>query len=1092
MMGNSSMTTRLRLLMAVLGVLLIAGCGDSDAPGVKEPAGGRRSLEELVALMPARSVEQGEALFAELAALGPRRLRKLCSQLLPTGAGDDTQVRYALNGLARYVSKPGGEHDRRMAAGVFLDALEDNPEVEVQAFLIQQLQWVGQDESVKPLAAYLTDERLSDPAARTLVAIGTSAAEGVLLDALGEAGGDRQVSLIKALGDLESQDAVPVVSDFAASESRAVRLAALYALGNMGHRSSASILEAAVREAAADEAAEISAYYIRYARRLAEDGRRKQCVNICRELLANPPTSHVRSAALTTLVDVLGDGALDDLMAAMDSDNPALRGTALLLADSIEGRRATGRWADKLKDVTPATRVQILRMLGHRGDGAARSALRKSLRDSDLNVRLTAIEALARLGGADALDDLLDHLEGTEAPEDVAAVKEALLRLPGEDTVGDLAKVLPKAKPRARVVLLEVLAERGATAHKDVVLDQLQDRQENVRLAAIDALGSLGEIEDLPRLLDLIVNATSDAERTVAQRAVIAVANNIEDPELRDDAVLRAMEGATNSTRANLLRVLGRIGGQEALDVVVAATRSTNAAVRDGAIRALTEWPDASAVDALLEVVQTSDNVTHHVLALRGFVRVLEAAELPPGKKIRYLKDALEKSTTLEDKKLIMAGLGNVPALEALALTTIYLRDTELQAEAALAAANIAQGLSGPQVAMGLIGGLVDPEVGDQIQRYLATTLAESGLRRPPDGFAPLFNGRDLAGWEAQADIDTHWTALDGELSFDGAGRRLTTAGEYGDFELLVDWRVDEGGWSGIGLRGTPVVRLADPARSRAGSGGLYVADRRLAAPLERAAYPAGEWNTLRILAVGPSVTVTLNDVLVVDDYRGSWGSDRMDPIVLEAGEGAAAFRNIFIREIPRPRALFAGPLFNGQDLSGWEQVGGQAAAWQVTDGVLYTDGAGGGWLSTAREYGNFRLELEFRVPEGGNSGVFLRAPRVGDPAYAGLEIQVLDDYADKYADLQSWQYTGSIYGVLAPSSRESHKAGRWQSMVIVCEGPQVQVTLNGEGIVDANLIAYMHLEKSHPGLKRRGGYIGLQNHSTRVEYRNIRLTELE
>jgi len=1090
-MGNNGMTTRLRLLMAVLGVLLIAGCGDSDAPGVRKPAGGRRSLEALVALMPARSVEQGEALFAELAALGPRRLRKLCGQLLPTGAGDDTQVRYALSGLARYVSRPGGEHDRRMAAGVFLDALEDIPEVEVQAFLIQQLQWVGQDESVKPLAAYLNDERLGDPAARALVAIGTPAAEGVLLDALGEAGGDRQVSLIKALGDLESEDAAPVVSDFAASESRAVRLAALYALGNIGHRSSGGIFEAAVREAAADEAAEISAYYIRYAQRLAEDGRRKQCVNICRELLANPPAPHVRAAALTTLVDVLGDGALDDLMAAMDSDDPALRGTALLLADSIEGRRATGRWADKLKDVTPATRVQILRMLGRQGAGAARSALRKSLRDSDLNVRLAAIEALARLGGADALDDLLDHLEDTDAPEDVAAVKEALLGLPGEDTVGDLVKVLPKAKPQARVVLLEVLAERGATAHKDVVLDQLRDRQENVRLAAIAALGSLGDEADLPRLLGLVVKARSDAERLAAQRAVIAVANNIEDPELRDDAVLTAMEGATNSTRANLLRVLGRIGGQEALDVVVAATRSTSATVRDGALRALTEWPDASAVDALLAIIRGTENRAYQVLALRGLVRILEAAELSVGKKVRYFKDALEVAEQPEDKQLIMAGLGNVPALEALALTTTYLRDAELQAEAALAAVNIAQGLSGPQVAMGLIGGLVGPEAGDQIQRYLAITLAESGLRRPPDGFTPLFNGRDLAGWEAQADIDTHWTALDGELSFDGAGSRLATAGEYGDFELLVDWRVAEGGWSGIGLRGTQ-VRLADPAHNRAGSGGLYVANRRLAASLERAAYPAGEWNTLRILAVGPSVTVTLNDVLVVDDYRGSWGSDRMDPIVLEAGEGAAAFRNIFIREIPRPRALFAGPLFNGRDLSGWEQVGGQAAAWQVAEGILYTEGAGGGWLSSAREYGNFRLELEFRVPEGGNSGVFLRAPRVGDPAYAGLEIQVLDDYADKYADLQPWQYTGSIYGVLAPSSRESRKAGRWQTMAIVCEGPQVQVTLNGERVVDANLIAYMHLEKSHPGLKRRRGYIGLQNHSTRVEYRNIRLTELE
>jgi hypothetical protein len=157
---------------------------------------------------------------------------------------------------------------------------------------------------------------------------------------------------------------------------------------------------------------------------------------------------------------------------------------------------------------------------------------------------------------------------------------------------------------------------------------------------------------------------------------------------------------------------------------------------------------------------------------------------------------------------------------------------------------------------------------------------------------------------------------------------------------------------------------------------------------------------------------------------------------------------------------------------------------------VLFTEGGGGGWISTVKEYDNFKLELEFRVPEGGNSGVFLRTPREGDPAYVGMGVQVLDDYAPVYATLHNWQYTGSIYGVQAPSVRASKKAGEWQHYVIVCDGPHVTVTLNDQLIVDADLISHLDLEQSHPGLKRRKGYIGLQNHSTRIEYRNIRITE--
>ncbi len=317
------------------------------------------------------------------------------------------------------------------------------------------------------------------------------------------------------------------------------------------------------------------------------------------------------------------------------------------------------------------------------------------------------------------------------------------------------------------------------------------------------------------------------------------------------------------------------------------------------------------------------------------------------------------------------------------------------------------------------------------------------------------------------------------------------TEEDYGDFELLVDWKIEQGGESGILLRGGPQVQIRDADEYPGGSGGLISGAKGSVKPLVRADNPVGEWNTFRISVIGQDATVYLNDILVVDGAQMDGPPDAAGPIGLSA-RNTLSFRNIFIREIPRPRPLADGELFNGRDLAGWQQIGGREGAWQVADGILYTEGEGGGWLSTTEEYADFTLDLEFRVPSGGNSGVFLRAPHEGDPAYTGMEIQVLDDYAKRYARLRPWQYTGSIYGVQAPVRRASRKAGRWQRMVIVCRGPRVQVTLNDERIIDANLIDYMHLEKSHPGLKRRGGYIGLQNHSTRVKYRNIRITELE
>ena len=156
------------------------------------------------------------------------------------------------------------------------------------------------------------------------------------------------------------------------------------------------------------------------------------------------------------------------------------------------------------------------------------------------------------------------------------------------------------------------------------------------------------------------------------------------------------------------------------------------------------------------------------------------------------------------------------------------------------------------------------------------------------------------------------------------------------------------------------------------------------------------------------------------------------------------------------------------------------------------TKGEGGGWLSTEKTYGDFVLKLEYRLRPGGNSGVFIRSPRTGDPAYTGMEIQILDDESDRYKALQPFQYCGSVYGVVAAKRGQAKPAGEWNALEIRAEGPKVQVKLNGATIVDANLDDHPDAAEKHPGIKRRDGYIGLQSHSEPVEFRNIQIKELK
>jgi hypothetical protein len=181
--------------------------------------------------------------------------------------------------------------------------------------------------------------------------------------------------------------------------------------------------------------------------------------------------------------------------------------------------------------------------------------------------------------------------------------------------------------------------------------------------------------------------------------------------------------------------------------------------------------------------------------------------------------------------------------------------------------------------------------------------------------------------------------------------------------------------------------------------------------------------------------------------------------------------------------------LFNGKDLKGWKVLGGKLSKWGADPraGLLFVKGSGGGWLLTEKEYADFELRLEYKVPVNGNSGVALRAPFRGHTSKDGIEIQILDDNGPAYKKLKPWQYTGSIYGVVGPSKRVTKPAGKWNSLRIVAKGRRVRVEVNGTKVVDANLDDYKEKHaKEHPGILRSKGHLGLQSHDGRVEFRNL------
>jgi hypothetical protein len=189
-------------------------------------------------------------------------------------------------------------------------------------------------------------------------------------------------------------------------------------------------------------------------------------------------------------------------------------------------------------------------------------------------------------------------------------------------------------------------------------------------------------------------------------------------------------------------------------------------------------------------------------------------------------------------------------------------------------------------------------------------------------------------------------------------------------------------------------------------------------------------------------------------------------------------------------------PLFNGKDTTGWVYGDNKAGkGYQVENGVLFCTVKDGGNLFTEKEYGDFVFRFEFKLEENGNNGVGIRSPLKGDPAYVGMEIQILDDYGKEYkGKLRPAQYHGSIYDVVPAKQGALKPAGQWNTEEITAKGRHITVKVNGQTIVDANLddVKDPATLKKHPGLQRTTGHIGFLGHGARVEFRNMRVKELK
>ncbi len=1096
-------------------------------------------VADLLVQMPTNNMQLKDKLMTEMESFGEEGLQKVCSEIVKPGTGDDTKSRFAIESYSRHLSLSGDEQLVLQWESICLKNVELNSDSDVKSFFMQQLDYIGGEKIIAELTKYLTDEKLSAPAIKAMYMSDYEKAAVIFADKLAEAKGEPLTGLVNAIGNAGDVGAVDKLINLYPSVDTKVKMAILVALSKLDSPASLQLLK---KEAVAAgynyEATKATESLLKYANTI-QSTNSKESEGIAKTILKKSSTEIYRIDARLMLSDCYtGDEAVKVLVAGMKEQDKAHRGA--VIEKAVRMKTPSALWLKELnKDKSTEVKKEILYLFAQLHDESLSGNVVTFFDNKDAGVRGEALMTYAILNKTKALEPTLKYMVSNSSDTDVAT--KVLAITAGKEDAKLLLDYYSKVAPAMKVVIINTLGSKLITDAAGLMLEATTNENSDVAKAAIENLKYVVTGKDLDVLLTKYDNCGNAENKKNIGDAVVAATKHSSDKKAAESKVLKHINSKTN--KADYISILAGLGGRDAVKAVSSLYKTGDKDVKEAALNALIGWSDSSALGELFNICAGDNPNSHKTKAFKSYVSQVTGGNIPDDQKLLLLRKVMPYAVSTGDKLMVIKSLGNVKTYLNFIYLKQFLDDNKLKNEAANSLAKVIlpsngedNGLSGADVkstlktVKKLVTGNDSQYLKIDIDNYIASLGDE-------EGYVSMFNGKDLSGWhgyvtnpikikelsayklkklqeEADKKMHENWSVKDGTIAFSGKGANLCSVkDDYGDFEMVVDWRITKKGDSGIYLRGTPQVQIWDTSRvevgAQVGSGGLYNNQKHESHPLVVADNPIGEWNTFRIKMVGERVTVYLNGILVVDNVVMDNYWDRSIPIFpkgtieLQAHGTDLAFRDVYIKELKpvnhnklTKEEIEKGftQLFNGENLDGWV---GNKVDYRAVNGEIKISGGNGshGNLFTEKEYKDFVYRFEFKLTPGANNGLGIRAPLEVDAAYVGMELQILDNTAEVYANLKPYQYHGSVYGIIAAKRGFLKPVGEWNYEEVIVKGTHIKIILNGEVILDGDIADASKNgtadHKNHPGLKREKGHIGYLGHGSEVYFRNIRIKEL-
>jgi HEAT repeat protein len=593
--------------------------------------------------------------------------------------------------LRAYVfSHKGDARTRQQTEAALLKFVQGSPAPGGLMAACRALRLIGGPDSVPVLAALVLKAETTDPARYALERIPGAEADGALLAALDKTQGDVRRGVVFSLGERRSAAAVPALAALAAGKDEVLAADAIKALGKTGGPEAIKSLTPMLGKAPAALRPEAASALLLAAEHAVGAGDEGTAASVYDRVFAANVSAISRQAALRGKI-ATGPEPRDLILKTLTAKDSSLYAPALDLVPVSFGANEIGPIADLMDRLPLAAQIQITALLARYPADTVGPYLLKTAEGSSSDLRLAALRSIAAAGDGKSVLFLATRAARTSGVEQDSA-RDALARLKGADVDEAVLEHLAGTSDEAvKAELVQAAGERRIAGAKPALMELVKSGSPALKSRAAAAIRTIAGQADIPGLLDLLGGLEDETARESMEDTIAVVARtNPRETARAGEVKARLAAEKDIRKRADLLRVLGKIGDDSALPMVRAALGDPDPTVVDAAVRALADWPTIAARDDALAIAAASPVLNHRVLATRAFVRMigLEPYRAPEAATADLLK-VLALSPRPEEKKLVLGALGRFPCPASLKAAEVMAADPAVAAEAKLAVERI-------------------------------------------------------------------------------------------------------------------------------------------------------------------------------------------------------------------------------------------------------------------------------------------------------------------------------------------------------------------------------------------------------------------